>query len=872
MKKDQVILIRDEYLKEAKKPNGDKSTLGEYVRFALDGGIDFVTSKDLVIYDDNNELLHCICVNDNVKSQGDFPVKMISSQYDVVQQIETIMSTKNLDNFLDTGFLSGIASEDQKKFIRNWVKTINNQTIQPMDPEPMWEGNPKVIPMGATKLEKDPFAPVGVKSVVNGEVVSLSTFDDAIANRNKFGKTSIKLMDNQNMVKPIQLNSSEDESLEIDLNGYKLDVNETLAFQVCKGNLTIKNGSMSAKNGLLELVDSENPSISLENVTLESRDSYCILSYGNGKLDITDCKLKASGQYATISGNGSVGFDGTTINIRTSTVENTNDAAIYLPQNAELNIIHSKIIGLNGIYQKSGIITVEGVQSVVTGTGPKADYEYKSDGYNLTGDGIVVDACGYPGGDPKIILKYNPKIDSKNAEAITCYNKEGNLPDNASELVTIENARLSTEPKDEFIDKDSYLIKSGLVYIINKKSVSASVNGKSYVSITDAIDAANTGDTVYFVSPASLETPLVINKSIKLIVDDIRAYDSAIIADGEGVNVTLDTVESDTFIKAGYTPGNAKTIIARNGATINIIDGRFGVAPDADGLGNSTIYSDGGNINIYGGTFESDASYNNSYYVLNKKNGSTGTIKVYGGTFINYNPENGDDVDKGSFVADRYKAIKTSDNKYTVIAVPSSYVNGDAYVYIEDAIEAAEAGSTISIMDNIETTKTIEINKDINIDLANYSIESKNNTSVFDISSNVVITAGEDAKIAGASGIDANAILARGNANVTIKGGNYGVGPDGDGLGNSTIYGIDNSVITIDGGTFSSDAAYKNFYYVLNKKNKSNATFKVISGKFINYNPENGDDADGGNFVAEGSKVKTIDLGDGNTMYEVYKA
>ena len=79
MKKDQVMFIRDAYLKEAKRPNGTKSTMGEYVRFALDGGIDFVTAKDLVVYDDGNELLHCICVNDNLQSQADFPVKIISS-------------------------------------------------------------------------------------------------------------------------------------------------------------------------------------------------------------------------------------------------------------------------------------------------------------------------------------------------------------------------------------------------------------------------------------------------------------------------------------------------------------------------------------------------------------------------------------------------------------------------------------------------------------------------------------------------------------------------------------------------------------------------------------------------------------------------
>lgn len=871
MKKDQVMFIRDAYLKEAKRPNGTKSTMGEYVKFALDGGIDFVTAKDLVVYDDGNELLHCICVNDNLQSQADFPVKIISSQYEVIQQIESIMSTENMEDFLDDGFLSNVASDAQKEFIKKWMKTIKNQAIQPMDPEPMWKDETKIVTKGTSKLEKDPFMPVAVKCKINGESKVFSSFDDAIANRSTTGKTSIKLFDNEKMVKPIQL-AADGAELDIDLNGYTLEVNDTLAFQVCNGSLNIRNGSIIANNPVLELVDNGSPSLTLDNVNVESKNSYCILAYGNGTLRIYNSKLSASGEYATISGNGSAGFDGTYILIKNSKVYNTNDAGIYLPQNANLDIVDSTISGLNGIYQKSGKITIDGDDTYISGTGERKDYEYKSGGYNLTGDAITVDSCGYPGGEPSIIIR-SGRLVSRNSNAIACYDKDGKLPYNASSLVCIYNAQLNTKPNDEFISTASYYTGTNSSYFVKTKSAIASVNGTSYANIVDAINNANDGDTINFVSKLDIETPIEINKSVTLNVKDINASSNAFVASGENVNVVINA--NNSTIKAGMIPGDANAVEANNGATVTINGGKFGVCPDADGLGNSCVYSNGGNIIINDGYFSSDAMYNNRYYVLNKKNGSSGTIIVNGGNFKNYNPETGDDVDKGSFLGEHTKVVKTvsgSDVIYSVVTKNSASVDGKAYKTIEEAFKNAKDESTVSIEDNVNIKNPITIDKDIFINIQKgVTVTAENSTSVFDISSDVTIYSDSDSKIVGASGMDANAITVRGNGSVRIVGGNYSVGADASGLGNSTIYAVDNATVTIDGGHFETAAAYNNFWYVLNKQNKTNAKFDVISGEFLNYNPENGDDADGGNFVNKDSEVSVIDLDNGNKLYKVSK-
>ena len=79
--------------------------------------------------------------------------------------------------------------------------------------------------------------------------------------------------------------------------------------------------------------------------------------------------------------------------------------------------------------------------------------------------------------------------------------------------------------------------------------------------------------------------------------------------------------------------------------------------------------------NIFGGYFETAAAWQGWYYVLNQKNRATESeIHVYGGSFVNYNPENGDDVLHGNFVAEGYHAEQ----------------NENVFVVVEDAAEEQE--------------------------------------------------------------------------------------------------------------------------------------------------------------------------------------
>ena len=122
----------------------------------------------------------------------------------------------------------------------------------------------------------------------------------------------------------------------------------------------------------------------------------------------------------------------------------------------------------------------------------------------------------------------------------------------------------------------------------------------------------------------------------------------------------------------GGKGGNNVCVWAKTGSNVTIKDGTFTVGGDANGNGNAVIYSTGGNITIEGGFFYTDCSYRGLYYVLNLQNGTSGTITVKGGTFVNYNPSTGDDHDQPTnFVADGYKVVSAAQTNgdiwYTVV-------------------------------------------------------------------------------------------------------------------------------------------------------------------------------------------------------------
>ena len=131
MNVEQMKLFREIYSKEAIRPDtGEKTTNGEYIRFCLDNNIDFVTSKDFVLYDDDNTLVHCIAVNDAVRGKDVFPIKIISADYSMVQYIETVMSKVEFIKFIDSDYLAKLLKGNQAEMLKKFTNSIPTNPIQ----------------------------------------------------------------------------------------------------------------------------------------------------------------------------------------------------------------------------------------------------------------------------------------------------------------------------------------------------------------------------------------------------------------------------------------------------------------------------------------------------------------------------------------------------------------------------------------------------------------------------------------------------------------------------------------------------------------------------------------------------------------------
>lgn len=120
------------------------------------------------------------------------------------------------------------------------------------------------------------------------------------------------------------------------------------------------------------------------------------------------------------------------------------------------------------------------------------------------------------------------------------------------------------------------------------------------------------------------------------------------------------TVNGEGTVEGGEG-GNNIAIQVNAGGNLTINGGTYNVGADAEGLGNSTIYSFGGNVTITDGTFSSAAKWSNRYWVINKKNGTTGVVKISGGKYFEFDPADPTTDDDDSYLADGYKSTKVGD-------------------------------------------------------------------------------------------------------------------------------------------------------------------------------------------------------------------
>lgn len=478
------------------------------------------------------------------------------------------------------------------------------------------------------------------------------------------------------------------------------------------------------------------------------------------------------------------------------------------------------------------------------------------------------------------------------------------------------SALLSNNTQDEISASSVYADEQGSTPEGTETAEVAEISGSTvkYAALQEAINAAQAGDTVTLLNNVDSTAQITIDKNITLDLNGKELCSTYISQKGQivisaevtirdssndktgcirtnyagtaGRTVELSGASAKLTLESGTIYGmpatssasgsavylGANTTFLMKGGKIKLENAKrlssavnvFGKQPSFV-LENGEIIVDGteaygvsanmGNITINGGKITATKAIYSHQSITISGGDVKGTVdlsnkaSISGGTFSNYfNP---------TFLATGYGVIST-ENGYEIesgyiaqTATDSAF--GKAYKTLTEAINGAESGSTVYLLSDASDFAGVTIEKDLTIDFGNYTVTGATGVNCFIVTkASVTFKASGKGGVNGGSGGDNIAILANTDSTVTIESGNYTVGGDANGQGNSTVYVMSNGKAIIKGGTFSSEAAYNGKYYVLNLQNKSTGSFQVSGGTFINYDPATGDDNLGGTFVASG--------------------
>jgi len=271
---------------------------------------------------------------------------------------------------------------------------------------------------------------------------------------------------------------ADDQDFTLDLGGSTLTMNGA-HFTLNGANLTVVNGTISAKGNFSQefTVNSGTLTIGEDAAVIGTGTISAVAVFGPATIN-TSGTLRAENTFA-LAGNGSDGKGGYTLNVTGGEITSANAPAIYHPNSGTLTISGGNITGTTAVYQKSGSLTI--TDGTLTATGAANDYAYNGNGANSTGDALVIDACGYPGGAPSASVTGGTFI-SQNGQAIASYA----YGDNTAVVGFVQGGEFNTV-LDEAVVADGKLCTTtqtnanGYYYIVAAVTVTFDSSGGSEV-------------------------------------------------------------------------------------------------------------------------------------------------------------------------------------------------------------------------------------------------------------------------------------------------------------------------------------------------------------------------------------------------------
>ena len=589
---------------------------------------------------------------------------------------------------------------------------------------------------------------------------------------------TIELLHDVTVTKTLTFNKEYNEGPTfLKMNGYTITGDGCRALQIVNGHLQIegngtpeegKNVITSTGIGIASSVirvgangGKQNLSIA-SGVTVKTDCSYGITVFGGGTefLRVKDSKVISTATHnddydgcaiATL-GTDTVTPASVTVKGSTVTAEDTN--AIYMPSGNLFVYNDATVKGLTGIYAKSGNVQIKGAK--IYGTGKAKDYSYYGNGGIPTGDALVLDSCGYPNGAPTVNYDgaENAYFESTNAKPIGSYATEGN---------TKVTGFVDKGTFNKAIDKD--LLADGYVCVYNgensygvatTENCVAKVGDIYYATLQDAIDAANSGDTVELVK--DVNTPEVTYGIDKALTIDLNG--KTVTGSGYDGVFQIDNADAKVLIKNGNivaventgSAGKYAMAIWACKAECEVTLENLNVSQKithTDDKQMDMIYTSGGTIIINSGNFASGTPA----WTLNCKDAAykdgTANIIVNGGTFKGFDPMNGETEGKGtSFVAagvgvDHVDGKFTAKSGMTAQVVDAEGKSVKAFDKLSDALTAAKAGQTVKLLNNVANETFVMVKAGVTLDLAGKNITG---ATMLYVTGTIVDTAASDTK------------------------------------------------------------------------------------------------------------------------------
>ena len=577
--------------------------------------------------------------------------------------------------------------------------------------------------------------------------------------------------------------NSGSKSFTIDLNGYTWTYTgkevDCAAFEINYSDvtLTVKNGKVVSSQ-LAGLI----PSAMSGTIT-----------YDNSGLVFENVEMTANG-HSGIETNGSNTND--TVTLKNSTLNVPNGYGIYFPSSGTLTIDNSVINAKTmGVQICSGSLNVSGAGTAITVSGDGIDKTI-NDGAIEDGAAIsIVNRIGYKGLDEIKVEGGTFTANGTNA-AVKAYDWDNT---NKTESDFTQAAKVSVSGGTFSSEVDKSLCAKGYIptqntdgtYSVKEGKYVAEIGSQGYESLTEAVAAAEDGQTVRLLADATED--VVISKSITLdlggktltntnagkatisvqsgtvtvkngnVVGGTSYYNIEV-TKGSNANLTLTDVTAtagntgssmiDNYgtltITSGTYTGGLNVVKSEEGSVLNISGGTFTreTAPRWGITGTVLVY---GTTTITGGTFnEKSTSTNARVVVTGRVNGYASITYVKGGTFNgngnnvfhHLSPAQADDsfeVLGGTFnksIPDYYCAegfipTKNADGTYGV--KEGHYVaavGSKKYETLADAIRLAAKGKTVKLLADVADCGSLTISENITLDGGGHTISGNSSISV----------------------------------------------------------------------------------------------------------------------------------------------